>query len=84
MSKNIFAVTLVINFFQIAPYNAAVTPSSSIDLKGRIGETGYSLKTSTELLKVLNRIWGLEEQHASNMSLVKALKKELDHARVRI
>ncbi|KAK4365448.1 hypothetical protein RND71_016806 [Anisodus tanguticus] len=37
-----------------------------------------------KLLKVLNRIWGLEEQHASNMSLVKALKKELDHARVRI
>ncbi|KAK6783393.1 hypothetical protein RDI58_021190 [Solanum bulbocastanum] len=69
---------------EIAPYNAAVTPSSSIDLKGRIGETSYSLKTSTELLKVLNRIWGLEEQHASNMSLVKALKKELDHARVRI
>ncbi|KAJ8526979.1 hypothetical protein K7X08_029456 [Anisodus acutangulus] len=69
---------------EIAPYNTAVTPSSSIDLKGRIGETSYSLKTSTELLKVLNRIWGLEEQHASNMSLVKALKKELDHARVRI
>ncbi|XP_059276294.1 uncharacterized protein At5g41620-like [Lycium ferocissimum] len=69
---------------EIAPYNPAVTPSSSVDLKGRIGETSYSLKTSTELLKVLNRIWGLEEQHASNMSLVKALKKELDHARVRI
>ncbi|KAF3638739.1 putative catalytic [Capsicum annuum] len=69
---------------EIAPYNPAVTPTSSIDLKGRIGETSYSLKTSTELLKVLNRIWGLEEQHASNMSLVKALKKELDHARARI
>ncbi|XP_009600928.1 uncharacterized protein At5g41620 [Nicotiana tomentosiformis] len=69
---------------EIAPYNAAATPTSSIDLKGRIGEASYSLKTSTELLKVLNRIWSLEEQHTSNMSLVKALKKELDHARVRI
>ncbi|XP_059641882.1 uncharacterized protein At5g41620-like [Cornus florida] len=69
---------------ELAPYNPAVTPTSSLDFKGRIGETGYSLKTSTELLKVLNRIWSLEEQHTSNMSLVKALKRELDHARARI
>ncbi|XP_050229764.1 uncharacterized protein At5g41620-like isoform X2 [Mercurialis annua] len=69
---------------QVATYNHAVTPSSSVDFKGKIGESNYSLKTSTELLKVLNRIWSLEEQHASNMSLMKALKTELDHARVRI
>ncbi|XP_025012085.1 uncharacterized protein At5g41620 isoform X2 [Ricinus communis] len=69
---------------EVAPYNPAVTPSSSLDFKGRIGESHYSLKTSTELLKVLNRIWSLEEQHSSNMSLIKALKMELDHARVRI
>lgn len=69
---------------EVAPYNPAVTPSSSLDFKGRIGESHYSLKTSTELLKVLNRIWSLEEQHASNMSLIKALKTELDRARVRI
>ncbi|KAL2544283.1 Uncharacterized protein Fot_13516 [Forsythia ovata] len=69
---------------EITPYNPAVTPTSSIDLNGRIRETSQSLKTSTELLKVLNRIWTLEEQHVSNMSLVKALKKELDHARSRI
>lgn len=69
---------------QIAPYNPAVTPTSSIELKGRTGEANYSLRTSTELLKVLNRIWSLEEQHVSNMSLVKTLKKELDHARSQI
>ncbi|GAA0153181.1 hypothetical protein LIER_11484 [Lithospermum erythrorhizon] len=69
---------------EIAPYNPAVTPSSSVDIKGRVGDPGYSLKTSTELLKVLNRIWSLEEQHASNMSLIKALKKELDNARTHI
>ncbi|XVF10484.1 hypothetical protein REPUB_Repub07fG0187100 [Reevesia pubescens] len=63
---------------------SAVTPSSSLDFRGRIGESHYNLKTSTELLKVLNRIWSLEEQHASNISLIKALKMELDHARVRI
>ncbi|KAL3499275.1 hypothetical protein ACH5RR_038368 [Cinchona calisaya] len=69
---------------EVAPYNPAITPRSSFGIKGRIGETSYSLKTSTELLKVLNRIWSLEEQHASNVSLVRALKKELDHARAQI
>ncbi|KAK6116975.1 hypothetical protein DH2020_049219 [Rehmannia glutinosa] len=69
---------------EIAPYKPAVTPSSSIELRGRNGEANYSLKTSTELLKVLNRIWSLEEQHVSNMSLIKALKKELYHARSQI
>ncbi|KAL3635649.1 hypothetical protein CASFOL_020196 [Castilleja foliolosa] len=65
---------------EIAQYNAAVTPTSSIELKHRTG----GLRTSTELLKVLNRIWTLEEQHVSNMSLVKVLKKELDNARSQI
>ncbi|XP_030454125.2 uncharacterized protein At5g41620-like [Syzygium oleosum] len=69
---------------EVTPYNPAVTPSSSLDFKRRVNEPHYSLKTSTELLKVLNRIWSLEEQHASNISLIKALKMELDHARVRI
>lgn len=62
----------------MAPYNPAVTPTSSLDSRGKLRESSYSLKTSTELLKVLNRIWSLEEQHVSNMSLVKALKMELD------
>ncbi|XP_043715930.1 uncharacterized protein At5g41620-like [Telopea speciosissima] len=71
---------------ELAAYNPgpAFTPTSSLDLKGRLGEAGYSLKTSTELLKVLNRIWSLEEQHTSNITLVKALKIELDHARTQI
>ncbi|XP_010261452.1 PREDICTED: uncharacterized protein At5g41620 [Nelumbo nucifera] len=69
---------------EVAAYNPPLTPTSSLDIKGRVGESGYSLKTSTELLKVLNRIWSLEEQHASSISLVKALKIELDHARTRI
>ncbi|XWS61684.1 hypothetical protein CRYUN_Cryun07bG0146900 [Craigia yunnanensis] len=69
---------------EVAPYNPAVTPSSSLDFRGRIVESHYNLKTSTELLKVLNHIWSLEEQHASNISLIKALKMELDHARVGI
>lgn len=69
---------------EMTPYNPAITPTSSLDFKGRIGESSFSLKTSTELLKVLNRIWSLEEQHASSISLIKALKMELDHARAKI
>ncbi|XP_071693119.1 uncharacterized protein At5g41620 [Rutidosis leptorrhynchoides] len=69
---------------EVAPYNPAVTPTSSIEFKGANGETSYSLKTSTELLKVLNRIWSLEEQHAANITLVRALKRELDLARSKI
>ncbi|XP_022970027.1 uncharacterized protein At5g41620-like [Cucurbita maxima] len=69
---------------EVAPYNPAITPTSSLDFKGRMGESHYSLKTSTELLKVLNRIWSLEEQHASNIALIRALKTELDHGRVKM
>ncbi|KAL0898137.1 hypothetical protein Bca101_082098 [Brassica carinata] len=70
---------------QVAPYNKAVTPSSSLEFRGRpFLEPHYNLKTSTELLKVLNRIWTLEEQHASNLSLIKSLKTELAHSRLRI
>ncbi|KAH7513840.1 uncharacterized protein At5g41620 [Ziziphus jujuba] len=69
---------------EVAPYNPAVTPTSSLDFKGRIGESHYSLKTSTELLKVLNRIWSLEEQHVSSVSIIKALRTELDHTRLKI
>ncbi|CAL0332009.1 unnamed protein product [Lupinus luteus] len=69
---------------EMTPYNPAATPTSSMEFKGRMGESRYGLKTSTELLKVLNRIWSLEEQHASNISLIKALKNELDHTRIRV
>lgn len=70
---------------QVATYNKAVTPSSSLEFRGRPSrEPHYNLKTSTELLKVLNRIWSLEEQHVANISLIKALKTELAHSRVRI
>lgn len=69
---------------QVAPFKPAISSGCPLDLKGSAGDPGYGLKTSTELLKVLNRIWSLEEQHASNVSIVKALKMELEHARARI
>lgn len=69
---------------EVTPYNPTSTPTSSLDIRDRIGNPSSSLKTSTELLKILNRIWSLEEQHASNLSLVKSLKIELDHSRAQI
>lgn len=69
---------------EVGAYDQAITPTSSLDLKIRPRESGYSLTTSTELLKVLNRIWSLEEQHSSSMSLVTALRVELDHTRARV
>ncbi|KAI3871465.1 hypothetical protein MKX03_011756 [Papaver bracteatum] len=70
---------------EVTTYNPAITtPSSSVVLRGKDGVSGYPLKTSTELLKVLNRIWSLEEQHTVNTSIVKSLKLELEQARSRI
>ncbi|KAK6935467.1 hypothetical protein RJ641_035622 [Dillenia turbinata] len=69
---------------EVAQYNAAFAPSSPMEFRGRIRESNYSLGTSTELLKVLNRICRLEEQNASNISRVKVLKTELDRARAKI
>ncbi|KAI3842761.1 hypothetical protein MKW98_015428 [Papaver atlanticum] len=70
---------------EVMTYNPAITtPSSSVVLRGKDGVSGYPLKTSTELLKVLNRIWSLEEQHTVNTSIVKSLKLELEQARARI
>ncbi|KAJ6972441.1 uncharacterized protein At5g41620 [Populus alba] len=69
---------------EVALYNPAVTPTSSSDFRDRMRDSSYSLKTSTELLKVLNRIWSLEEQQTSNMSLLRALKMELGHSQSQI
>ncbi|XP_078177112.1 uncharacterized protein At5g41620-like [Carex rostrata] len=68
-----------------AAVNPAMTPSCSSEIiKTKHGEGRYNLKTSTELLKVLNRIWTLEEQHESHNSLVKSLKVELHNAHLRV
>ncbi|KAI9109873.1 hypothetical protein K1719_018914 [Acacia pycnantha] len=71
---------------EVAPYdNQVVTPTSSFNLKGMgMGESSCNVKTSKELVKVLNRMWSLEEHHASSISVVKAQKMELDLSRARI
>ncbi|KAL6629439.1 hypothetical protein ACP70R_029204 [Stipagrostis hirtigluma subsp. patula] len=64
--------------------NRTISPARSLDIRGRFKGAGSSLKTSTELLKVLNRIWSLEEQHTANLSVVDGLKLELQHAQAHI
>ncbi|XP_015584571.2 uncharacterized protein At5g41620 [Ricinus communis] len=72
------------SLMEVAPYKPLRTPSSSLNSKGKIRESSYSLKTSAELLKVLNRIWSLEEKQSCNMSLLKSLKTELGHSQSQI
>ncbi|GLJ46082.1 hypothetical protein SUGI_0970760 [Cryptomeria japonica] len=74
-----------VSSMEIETRDRPFTPSSSLlGLKVKSGESGYNLTTSSELLKILNRIWSLEEQHSSSVSLVSALRSELEHARGRI
>ncbi|XVF05109.1 hypothetical protein REPUB_Repub05bG0143300 [Reevesia pubescens] len=55
-----------------------------IGIRTRLKDVSIGLATSKELVKVLNRIWGLEEQHSSSMSLFSALSVELDRARTQV
>ncbi|XP_066318322.1 uncharacterized protein At5g41620-like isoform X2 [Miscanthus floridulus] len=64
--------------------NQTRSPTRSLGIMGRSMGEGYSLKTSTELLKVLNRIWSLEEQHTANLSVVNGLKLELQQAQTHV
>ncbi|CAN6243823.1 unnamed protein product [Urochloa humidicola] len=64
--------------------NQTISPTCSVDIMGRSMRAGYGLQTSTELLKVLNRIWSLEEQHTANLSVVNGLKLELQQAQTHI
>ncbi|MCO5551591.1 hypothetical protein L7F22_005096 [Adiantum nelumboides] len=40
--------------------------------------------TSSELLKVLNRVWSLEEQHKSSLSVMDSLQADLEGARSQV
>ncbi|CAA3020254.1 Hypothetical predicted protein [Olea europaea subsp. europaea] len=66
------------------PYRSDHSRSSSLESKGKFGAPSYSLQTSAELLKVLDRIWKLEEKHALNRSLIKTLTRELDYSNVKV
>lgn len=70
---------------QIETRSRGLTPSGSVvGMKSRLRDLSNGLTTSKELLKILNRIWGLEEQHSSSMSLISALRNELERAREQV
>ncbi|KAI3973287.1 hypothetical protein MKX01_020662 [Papaver californicum] len=56
--------------------------SSTVGVKTRLKDLSNGLTTSKELLKILNRIWGLEEQHSSGVSLISALHTEIERSRL--
>lgn len=53
-------------------------------IKTRLKDVSSGLTASKELLKVLNRIWGIEEQHSSGITLISAIRAEVDRARVQV
>jgi chromosome segregation ATPase len=53
----------------------------SAGIQTRLKEVSNGLNTSKELLKVLNHVWGLQEQTSSGISVLSALRIELDRAR---
>ncbi|KAF3790445.1 Uncharacterized protein EJ110_NYTH16450 [Nymphaea thermarum] len=61
-----------------------MSSESLVALRNHIKDNGHCSSTYRELLKILNRIWGLEEQHSTSMSIVSALREELKKARVQI
>lgn len=70
---------------QIDSRSRAITPSGSVvGTKSRLRDVSNGLTTSKELLKILNRIWGLEDQHSSSISLIQALRGELERARLQV
>ncbi|XP_022883781.1 uncharacterized protein At5g41620-like [Olea europaea var. sylvestris] len=52
--------------------------------KNRLKDVHNGLMTSKELLKVLSRVWCLEEQRSTSLSLVSSLKFELERVCVQV
>ncbi|KAK4358557.1 hypothetical protein RND71_020786 [Anisodus tanguticus] len=50
----------------------------------RLKDVKNGLSASKELLKVLNRVWGLEEHQSTCISLFSAMKAELDRACIQV
>ncbi|XP_056685160.1 uncharacterized protein [Spinacia oleracea] len=57
---------------------------NNISVKTRLKDVNNSLIASKELVKVLFRILSQEEQHSSRITLVSALRVELDRARLQV
>lgn len=55
-----------------------------VKVKNRLKDVSVGLTASKELLRVLNRVWGVEERDSTTKSLVSALKQEIERARIQV
>lgn len=73
------------SFMEVESRSRCPTPSSStFGGRGRLKDVSNALTTSKELLKIINRIWGQEDQPSSSLSLISALHAELERARLQV
>ncbi|CAN0916882.1 Uncharacterized protein At5g41620 [Linum grandiflorum] len=87
------------NMLQLADYNPSLMEVESqakmgkaqmecvaINTKTKLKDISNGLLTSKELLKVMNRLWGFDNDQTSSsgMSLLSALKSEIDRARIQV
>ncbi|CAL5426270.1 unnamed protein product [Camellia sinensis] len=73
------------SIIEIETQSHSRTPNGYVvGVKTRLKDVSNGLTASKELLKVLHRIWVQEEQNSSSMSLVSALRFELDRARMQV
>ncbi|XP_068338476.1 uncharacterized protein At5g41620-like [Pyrus communis] len=91
---------LPLNHYQMGGFQTHTTSASLTQLKDQscvkpdrncihgfktcLKDVNSGLSTSKELVKVLTRVSGLEEQHSLSTTLLSALRVELDRARVQI
>ncbi|XP_019197772.1 PREDICTED: uncharacterized protein At5g41620-like isoform X2 [Ipomoea nil] len=64
--------------------NMQQTGGSSSQTRHLLKDVSHSLTTSKQLLKVLSRVWSIEEQKTTCISLFSTLKSELDRACIQV
>uniref|UniRef100_A0A7N0V6T2 Uncharacterized protein n=1 Tax=Kalanchoe fedtschenkoi TaxID=63787 RepID=A0A7N0V6T2_KALFE len=57
---------------------------SNLGVRDRLKDVSNAIMTSKELLKIIDHVWGPEEQPSSSLSLVSALHQELERARLQV
>ncbi|OVA09727.1 hypothetical protein BVC80_9101g266 [Macleaya cordata] len=73
------------NLMEIKQRSQGPTPTGSmVGFKTRLKDVSNGLTTSKELVKILNRFWGVQEHNSSSMSVISALRAEIERAQVQV
>ncbi|CAM8968081.1 unnamed protein product [Rhodiola kirilowii] len=71
--------------FETVTRSRRETPRGSTSgVRDRLKDVSNAIMTSKELLKIVEHVWGQEEQPSSSASLVSALHQELERARLQV